>query len=178
MKNFKKFTLLIATMAMITAISQTNAFAIKVGDTLNNVQIMDSNDKPTVIPDFGKKVLTIFYNDADVADQNDPAATTLKKQKFPKTKYRGLGIANLKDAPWKPNSIIRMIARKKEKQFNSTILTDPKYIVRDAWGLGNCNEKSVCIIIDTNKKVIYYYKGKMNEAEAQKAVKAIKAAIK
>jgi predicted transcriptional regulator len=176
MKGVRTSLIAIICLAIIS-VAASNAFALKVGDTLQNVEVKDSKDKPATIPDFGKKIITIFYNDADVADQNDPAAEAMKAKKFPEAKYRGIGIGNLKDAPWKPNSIIRMIARKKEKKFNSTILTDPKYILRDAWKLGDCNEKSVCIIIDRSGKVIYYYKGKMNKAETDKAIKAIEAAL-
>jgi len=178
MKNKRKSLLfLLATLTILTVFAVGTAFALGVGSTVSNVQLKDSNDKATAIPDLGNKVITIFYNDPDVADINDPAGDALKAQKFPKDKYRGLGIGNLKDT-WKPNSIIRMIARKKEAKFNSTILMDENYALKKAWDLGNADEQSFCIIIDKNKKVIYFYKGKMNAAEIQKAIDAIKAAIK
>ena len=177
MKKIHGTAVCITLASLILLISATGAFALKVGDTLNNVQIRDSNDSPTVIPDFGKKVIAVFYNDADVADQNDPAAEAIKAREFPPSKYRGIGVGNLKDAPWKPNSVIRMIARRKEQKFKSTILTDPDYILKNAWALGDCNEKSVLIIIDKSRQVIYYHKGRLDSAEIEKALAAIQKAI-
>ena len=98
-----------------------------------------------------------------------------KKAKISKDKMQAIGIANMKDAPWKPDSVIRYMARRKVKQYPGTvILTDPEYILRDAWGLGNCNQKSVAIIIGTDKKVHYYKKGKLNDGEIQQAVDIIR----
>ncbi len=151
---------------------------LSAAETVQQVQLRDSSDNPAMIPDFGKKVLAIFYTDPDVADQNDTAAEAFKKENFPKTQYRGLGIANLKDAPWKPNMLIRKIIRGKEKKFNSVILTDPDYILKTKWHLGNCNELSVCIVVDKSGKIIYMHRGKMSSSEIAKAISSIKKAIK
>lgn len=148
--------------------------ALGVGDIVKNVKVRDTRDIPAYLPDFGNKILIIFYNDADVADQNDHMAQILQDSRFPREFYRPIGIGNLKDAPWKPNAIIRLIARRKERKYNVTILTDPSYILRDAWGLGNCNEKSVFIVINEAGKILYLYRGKMPNEETIKALKIIR----
>ncbi len=165
----KKIILL--TIAVLMSASSLQA--LRVDDIVKNIRIRDTRDIPAYLPDFGQKVLVIFYNDADVADQNDHVARILKKLKLPRHYYRPIGIGNLKDAPWKPDPIIRLIARRKEKKYNVTILTDPSYILRDAWGLGNCNDKSVFLIINSKGRILYIYHGKMPDAEIKKAVSII-----
>ena len=151
-------------------------YPARVGQKLWSVKVRDANDKPRWIPSIGKKVVTIFYTDPDVADQNDAFADKLKAVKYPKKYYRGVGIANLKDT-WKPNSIIRAVVRKKIAKYKSTILTDPSYLVRYSWGLGKCDGKSVIIVIGIDKKVKYLKKGRMSSGEIKKAMKIIEAEI-
>ena len=142
------------------------ALAATVGQKLSNVQINDANAKPAYIPDIGKKVVTIFYSDPDVSDQNDPFADKLKAAGLDKSKYRGVGIANLKDT-WLPDSVILSIVRKKIEKYDATILTDPNYLLRDAWALGDCNEKSVVLILDKTATLRYIKKGAMTAAEIE-----------
>ncbi len=175
MNNIKKTFLFSLLLIVSVSLISLSAFAINSGTLLKNVQVRDARDNPVWIPYFGKKVLIILYNDVDVADQNDPFANAVKAAKIPHTKIQPIGIANMKDAPWKPNTVIRYMARRKIKQYPGTvILTDPKYILRDAWGLGNCNQKSVLILIGKDKKVHYYKKGKLTTGESKKALEIIK----
>jgi len=172
--NKKTSIIITAALAVFTTFALCAA-SISTGTLLQNVQVRDTRNKPAWIPEFGKKVLIILYNDVDVTDQNDLFATLIQKAKIPEEKKLPIGIANMKDAPWKPDSVIRYMARRKIKQYPGTvILTDPEYILRDAWGLGNCNQKSVVIIIGTDKKVHFYKKGKMNESEAQQGLEIIR----
>lgn len=129
-------------------------YALSVNQGLSNLNIRDANDKPTSIPDFGSKVLTIFYNDAEASDLSDPMADALKAKNFPESKNRGIGIANLKDSV-APNWLIRKIVRGKIAKYNSTILTDVDQTVARSWGLGDCNNKSICIIVGKDSKVKY-----------------------
>lgn len=157
----------LASAALFFAIS-TQADAASVGQQLQNVEIRDANDKPATLPDFGTKVIALFYSDPDVSDQNDPFADKLKAANLDKSVYRGIGVANLKDT-WLPDSVIRSIVRKKIEKYNSTILTDPGYLLRDAWQLGDCNEKSVVIILDKTGKVAWMKKGALTAAEMETA---------
>ncbi len=157
---------------------QRALYSLSTGDIVVNVKIRDTRDNPAYLPDFGKKVLIIFYNDADVADQNDHTARALQRSRFPRKYYRPLGIGNLKDAPWKPDTIIRLIARRKERKYQTTILTDTSYILRNAWGLGDCNNKSVCIIISDTGKILYLYHGKMPDREVERVLEIVKKEVK
>ena len=151
----------------------TSVFSIQVGEKMKNLPVRDSNDNPASIPGLGSKVLTVFYTDPDVKDQNDPFADTLKKENLDKAKYNGVGIANLKDT-WKPNSVIRMVVRSKEAKYKSKIFTDPSHIVKDGWNLGECDGYSVVIIVDKNGVVKYVKKGALSAAEITEAVALIK----
>jgi len=150
-----------------------SALALRVGQTVNTVQVRDSNNRPASIPDLGKKVLTIFYTDPDVKDQNEPFRDLLKAANLDKDKYRGLGVVNMKDT-WKPNWAIRRVVRQKEAKFNSLILTDPDYSLKKAWDLGDCDEKDIAIVIGKDRKVYYLKAGKMTPEENQRGLKLIK----
>ncbi len=152
--------LAILVMAVLVAIPLATVLAVGVGSSVNNVQVRDANDNASWIPHLGKKVVTIFYTDPDEADQNDAVSNYLKAKDYPKANYAGIGIVNMKDAPWKPDSVIRMMVRKKQKAFPGAIfLTDPSHLLKNAWGLGNCDDKAAVLIIGKDKKVYFYHKG-------------------
>ncbi len=140
---------LLITLAGFVAVN-----ALSVGQDVSNPTIKDANNQPATIPDFGAKVLTIVYSDKEAADFSDPISDALKAKKFPETKQRGLGIANLKDS-FAPDSVIRYMVRKKIEQYNVTVLTDVDLTFAKSWDLGNCNNKSVFLVIGKDKKVKY-----------------------
>ncbi|MDH5654483.1 MAG: YtfJ family protein [Spirochaetia bacterium] len=151
-------------------------YALNVGDTVNNVSIKDANNKSASIPDLGKKTLTIFYTDPDVKDQNDPFADYLKAANLPKTTYRGMGIVNLKDT-WLPNSLLRTLIREKIKKYNATILTDTDRVLKNKWNLGSCDDKSIVIVIDKNRKVLHIHKGAVPKSDFEKILNIIKKSL-
>jgi predicted transcriptional regulator len=132
---------------------------IQVGATIENVTIQDANKQPTQIPNLGKKVLLLLYTDPDVADQNDPFGDQAKASNLDQTYFQSIGIANLEDAPAKPNWIIRVIMRGKIKKYDVTILADPDRSLVKAWDLGDCNNKSVVLLVGKDKKLKYFKKG-------------------
>jgi predicted transcriptional regulator len=139
---------------LLTLTAFVAAQALTVGSVVTNVNIKDANDQPASIPDLGAKVLTIVYGDSDASDFSDPISDALKAKNFPESKNRGIGVANLKDSP-APNWIIRKIVQSKIKKYNATILTDVDLTLPAAWGLGDCNNKSVFMVIGKDKKVKY-----------------------
>lgn len=167
----------IAVLVAVLLLAFGSARALRVGQLVTTIGLKDANDNPAQIPDVGKKVLTLFYTDPDVKDQNEPFRDMLKAQNFDRSKYRGLGVANLKDT-WKPNWIIRRVIRQKMAKFNSLILTDPDHILKKAWDLGDCNEKDVVIIIGKDRKVQYLKAGKMSDAEMKQGVQLVKDLLK
>lgn len=143
-----------------------------VGTTVNKQVLNDPNDNPKVLPFLGEKVLAIFYTDPDEKDVNDPLSDAIKAKNFPKDKYAGIGIANCKDT-WIPDAAIRMKARQKEKQFpGSIVLLDTKKILSGSWGLGDCNNMGVVIIVGKDSK-IKYIKYVKSQEESKSIIPAV-----
>ncbi len=177
MKFFLDFKwVAVSIMATVFMLSTVEARAAKVGQKLSSVTIKDANDKPSKIPGLGKKVLTIIYADIQASDDNDAVADALKAKKFDETKYDGVGVANLKDT-WAPNAIVRAVIRKKIKKYKSTILADEDLTIPRKWGLGDCDNVSVVIIIGKDQKVKFIKKGKIRGKEIDKVVSLVQAEV-
>lgn len=157
----------------LLVLGSMSANAANVGEQLKNPVVRDANDKPATLPGFGSKVLAIFYTDPDVSDQNDPFADKLKAANLDEKVYKGIGIANMKDT-WLPNSVIRSIVRRKIEKYDATILTDPERLLTASWNLGDCNEKSVVLIIDKQGRLQYIKKGAMTNAEMESGMALVR----
>lgn len=171
----KAILLLLA--ASLVIFGPQSASAIAVGQAVDNVTVRDASDNPATIPNLGVKTVLIFYVDPDVPDQNDPFTAELRKSKFPAEKFYGLGIVNLKDTIY-PNSVVRMMVRKEMKANNAVILTDPARLLQKAWELGDCNNKSVIILIDTQRRVRFFKKGALTGEEIASTIALIASLVK
>jgi predicted transcriptional regulator len=155
---------------LLAALLAFPAVAAEVGKEMPNVELRDgSTDKATKIPGLGQKVLAVFYTDADVADMNDPLADALKAMKPDLSKYAGLGVVNLSDSK-APNFIIKGVVRGKIEKYKSTILNDPDRALAKSWGLGDCNNTSVVLIIDKNKKLAHMQRGEIRGKDIESIV--------
>lgn len=141
-----------AIIAFTAGVGYVNAAAV--GDVVSNPQIKDAADNPATIPDFGTHVVGLFYGDADAADAGDLMADAISAKKYDKAIYRGLGVANMQDSK-APNFLIRSIIKGKIEKYKTTILTDIDLSLPKAWGLGDCNNKSVFVLIGKDKKIKY-----------------------
>jgi predicted transcriptional regulator len=128
--------------------------SLSVGQAVTNVTLKNG-DSDSQIPGLGTKVLTIIYSTVKSSDFCDPVSTAIKAKGYPKAKYEGIGIANMKDSAGVPDFMIERAVKKKRAQFGATILTDADGIVSKEWALGDCKGKSVMIILGTDKKVKY-----------------------
>ncbi len=143
--------------------------AAEVGDALPDPNVRDADDTPIALPDFGKKVLTVFYADADVADVNDPLVDAFQARHLNPELSRGIGVANLEDSK-APNFLIRAVIRGKNKKYHTNILTDPNHSLPKAWGLGDCNNQSVVVIIDQNRVVRWVRRGPVRGPDIDEAI--------
>ena len=141
-----------AIIAFAAGVGPVNAASV--GQELSNPQIRDAADKPATIPDFGTHVIGLTYSNTAAADLGDPMNDATKAKNYDKALWRGLGVANMKDSI-APNFIIRSIIKGKIKKYDATILTDVDLTLAKAWGLGDCNDKSVFILIGKDKKIKY-----------------------
>jgi hypothetical protein len=132
-----------------------------------------------MIPSLGEKPVLIFYPDPDVPNQNKNFSEAMKKTNFPPARFAGMGIVNLKDAPFIPDSLIRfMIRREIEADKRAVIYTDPDRLLQKAWRLGDCNNKFVIILIDKNMKVLFIKKGEMTQEEIDRVIGLIREMVK
>lgn len=165
---------LIVVVCAVIAFGLGSANAASVGQDVTNPQIRDADDNPATIPDFGTHVIALTYTNKKAGDFGDPMNDAMKAKKYPKDKYRGLGVVNLKDSSGIPNFIIRKAVKSKIEKYKSTILTDPDLTLAKAWNLGNCKDKSVLIVVGKDKKIKYLrYTGESNpwnKAEMDKAL--------
>jgi len=130
----------------------------KKGEKLNNIEILDVNDKKCFLPSWGQKVLTIMYTDPDEKDINDDLSNAIKSKNYSTNKYLGIGVANCKDT-WIPNGLIRRAAEQKQKDFpKSKILLDKGHLLSSAWHLGECNDAGVVIVLGKDAKVKFIKK--------------------
>ncbi len=149
---------LLAILFLFVAGMKTNLQAAGVGQTVYSVKIIDPNDRPRWIPHLGRKVVTVMYTDPDEKDVNDPLSKAIKARNYDKAKYQGIIIANCKDT-YLPNAAIRAAARSKQMQFkDAVILFDVDHSVKNKWGLGDCDDMGVVIVIGKDKKIKYIKK--------------------
>ena len=168
---------ILAAMVVVAVAPRDTEARLKVGYRVKSIQVRDARNNPATIPDLGRKILTLFYTDPDVQEQNEPFRDALKAAKLDRTFYRGLGVVNMKDT-WKPNFAIRSVVRKKIAKFKSTILTDVDHTLRDKWGLGDVNDKDVVIVIGADSKVKYLKTdGAMSAAEIRQGLALVKQLI-
>jgi len=146
--------------------------AATVGQTVSNVKIQSAEGNPSVIPHLGGKIVSIFYNDPDTADIADPLADAIKAKNYPADKYVGIGVANCKDAPFKPDGVIRWVLRRKSREFKSIMMADVDHSVVKAWDLGDCDDTCAVIIIGKDMKVKWVGKIK-NQAQSKTYIEAV-----
>ncbi|MCD4769077.1 MAG: YtfJ family protein [Bacteroidales bacterium] len=121
------------------------------------------------------KVLQINYVDPDVSDLNDPFNDVIDKaadidKRIDKDYFQGFGIVDTKST-WKPNGVIRMIAKKKEKKYGTTILFDYDASIRAAWGVPA--DGYTVVIVDKNRVCRALYSGEIPTSEHEKIVQLI-----
>ncbi len=150
----RRVGVVLSVVVIALALIAGSACAAAVGQELSNPQIRDANDNPATIPNFGTHVIALTYADSSASDLGDPLNDAMKAKKYDKNVYQGLGVANMKDSAV-PNWVIRKLVRNKIEKYKSTILTDADHTLAKAWGLGNCKDKSVFILIGKDKKVKY-----------------------
>jgi uncharacterized protein len=171
-----KKTFLISLFVLIFGISTALAGELKVGDKAINFTLKDPKGKEYSLnsPEFAGKVISILYVDPDEKDMNVHVEDALKTAPGLKRdiSYKGLGIADCKSAPLKPDMLIRSIVKSKQEKTGAIILMDYDWTLVNLWGLKK--HSSNVILLDKNRICRYIYKGKMSAAELAKLISLIK----
>jgi len=151
--------------------STVSAEALMAGMKASDWSFKDSEGNAFSMASWAGKVLLINYVDPDESDLNEHFSDAMKKAKdqglLKDETYKGIGIADCK-ATWKPDALIRTIAGKKAKKFNTVILFDYDATLRNAWGLEL--DTANAILLDKNRVVRVIVRGKVPESEVASIV--------
>ncbi len=159
-------TSILALSFTLTATTQLSAQeAIR---KVENVVVKNLEGNATKIPHWGEKNLMIFYIDPDRAGQNQEFTYELEESKRAEGKNLvGMGVMNLKDAPFIPNGLARKMALKRTEKNGATVLSDEGNILSKEWKLGNCNNMFVAIIINRAGEIVFIKKGEFSETDKE-----------
>ena len=158
------------TKAMMAALallcSAATASAQELPRKVNNVEVLDLEGNPVKLPYWGEKNLMIFYVDPDRHKQNKEFTEEMEaNHRAEGENLYGFGIMNLKDAPMIPNGMARNMARKRTEKNGALVLADQKSILRDAWELGDCNNKFVLLVVNKQGELVFMRKGVLSEQD-------------
>lgn len=166
-----KTTMMLAAMAL--AASTTLA---QIPRKVSNVEILDLAGEPAKLPHWGEKNLMIFYVDPDHHKQNEEFTVELEENhRAHGDNIYGFGIINLGDAPMIPNRIARSMARKRTEKNGATVLADEDRVVSKAWGLGDCNNQFVLMIVTKEGELVYVHKGEYTEKDKEEFYRFVEA---
>ncbi|MBI5589322.1 MAG: hypothetical protein HY881_02445 [Deltaproteobacteria bacterium] len=151
--------------------SMGSAEGLMAGMKASDWSFKDSEGNAFSMASWAGKVLLVNYVSPDESDLNDHFTDAMKKAKdqglLKDETYKGIGIADCKST-WKPDSLIRIIAGKKAKKYNTTILFDYDATLRTAW---NLEEKTAnAILLDKNRIVRVIVRGKVPQSEVASIV--------
>lgn len=119
------------------------------------------------------KVYTVMYVDPDEKDVNEHVERSLKAENFPRDRYGSIAIVNTA-ATWKPDAVIRMILKGKQKDYPDSIyVMDQDKVLVKKWGLKD--DSYHVLTFDKDGKLLYSKAGALNERDIQELKKIIRA---
>ena len=164
LKNFLALTALSLAFGTVSAQTEEAALPRKV----SNVEVLDLEGKPVTLPYWGEKNLMIFYVDPDHHKQNEDFTIELEQNhRAESDNIHGFGVMNLKDAPMVPNGMARNMAKKRTAKNGATVLADQNRILSTAWGLGDCNNQFVLMIVSKEGELVFLRKGELSDADKE-----------
>lgn len=170
-KCWLALVMLVAICATATAQDnkKTAPLAQPLPHKVTDLDLIDLYGKSSTLPMWGKKNLLIFYVDPDKARQNHEFTVEMEENKRAAgDNIYGFGIVNMKDSWYPvPDNVIRAICRKRTEKNGATIITDPTRIVAEKWGLGDCNNYFIIMIVTKEGELVYCHKGEFSEKEKE-----------
>ena len=169
----KKIFLLLAAMFAVSAVG---AQELSLPRKVENLTINDINGNPVTLPEFGQKNLLIFYVDPDSylkGGANKKLSDELEDNgRAAGAAIRGFGVMNFPDTGL-PKNMVRNMARKRAAKNGATILDDDQQLLKKAWGLGDCNNKFVIMIVSKEGELVYCAKDDLDEAGVEAFYKVV-----
>ncbi|MCF8239658.1 MAG: YtfJ family protein [Saprospiraceae bacterium] len=119
------------------------------------------------------KVFTVMYVDPDEKEINEHVERSLKAENYPRDQYGSMAIVNTA-ATWKPDAVIKMILKGKQKDYPDTIyIMDRDKVLVKKWGLKDDSYHVLTFAKDG--KLLYTKSGPLNEQDIQKLKQIIRA---
>jgi predicted transcriptional regulator len=168
------FSILFTSLAVFTLYGQTGV-KLEVGMKAPDWMFKDESKKEFTMDSWAGKVLQVNYVDPDEKDLNEPYNEAIDKavkvdKRIDSVFFKGIGITDCKST-WLPNGVIRLIAGNKAKKFKTVILFDYDAKLQNLWGLPK--DSYSVVILDKNRVCRALYKGKIPDAEIEKAIQLI-----
>ena len=152
-------------LTVIALVASLTLSAQEPSAKLENVELKNLKNEPTMLPWYGEKHILVFYVDPDRHKQNDSFTHEIENNHAAQGEnIEGIGILNLKDTIL-PNGIVRTIARKRTEKNGATILADTDRSLAKAWGLGDCNNQFVLMLVSRDGEMLYLRKGELTEED-------------
>lgn len=159
---------LVMMLAAVFTLQASVAPAQELPRKVSNVELLDLDGKPAALPHWGEKNLMIFYVDPDRHKQNEDFTIELEENhRASGDNIYGFGVMNLKDAPMVPNGMARSMAKKRTAQNGATVLADQDHVLSEAWGLGDCNNQFVLMLVSREGELVFLRKGLLSEADKE-----------
>lgn len=153
-------------LTLIAAIFAISAQAQSLPRKVENVTIKDLYGKPVKLPYFGEKNLLIFYVDPDAylaMNKNNKFAEELEANgRAAGPEIYGFGILDFPDT-FLPKEFLRKICRKRVEKNGATIIEDPDHTFRNAFQLGDCNNKFMLMIVSKEGELVYVLKEEVDK---------------
>ena len=133
---------------------------------VSNVTIKTLRGEVADLPYFGEKNLFMFYIDPDTGltgNKNYKYSDVLEEKGVTNgPNMYGFGVLNLKDTAL-PKSIVRSMARHRTAKNNGFVMDDSNHTIRDAWQLGDCNNKFCFMIVTKEGELVFFQKEEMDK---------------
>lgn len=159
---------LVMMLAAVFTLRASLAPAQELPRKVSNVEVLDLDGNPAGLPHWGEKNLMIFYVDPDRHKQNEDFTLELEENhRASGDNLYGFGVMNLKDAPMIPNGMARSMAKKRTAKNGATVLADQDRILSRTWGLGDCNNQFVLMLVSKEGELVFLRKGLLSEADQE-----------
>lgn len=169
--KFRFYTLtLIALFSVVTSMAQEMAEQ-PLPRKVPNVTVKTVRGEISQIPHYGEKNLFMFYIDPDTGLTGNKTyrfTDDIEERGVDKgPNMFGFGVLNLADT-FLPKKLIRKLAAKRTEKNHGLVLDDSSHTLRDAWGLGDCNNKFIMMIVSKEGELVYMQKEEITKEGEEK----------
>ncbi|MDE6374545.1 MAG: hypothetical protein K2L09_02190, partial [Alistipes sp.] len=146
---------LVAMLTVVLALLAQVATAQETPRKVSNVEVLNLDGDPAMLPHWGEKNLLIFYVDPDRHKQNEEFVADMEENhRAAGDNLYGFGVINLADTGM-PNWLVRSIARKRTAKNGATVLADQTHALSTAWELGACNNQFVLMLVSKEGELVF-----------------------